>query len=338
VWVTGGSFWVGSSGVRGPEDEHPQFQAQLASFCLGRTEVTVKQYQGCVKAGICAAVREPQITCNAGRKDRDQYPMNCVDFRQAARYCEWQKGRLPSEVEWEYAARGGDSNDKGLSEAQLDGAVCWKQAHSCEVGTYPARAFGLLDMTGNVWEWTGTHYGPYPFGDETNPNRVYRGGSWSRRFEKWMSPSLRNRAAESHHGSHLGFRCVLPRVGETQAAPFQMHVQAVRCAEPLSWNGSRCAPPGADTCRAGFHAVTDRGCVLDVVPVANGAKMELHPEQVVFTRSPEFDADCALNQRPRPQSFRLAGSDHPSRNLAGQGRGCKNRDVGVGWNSVCCPR
>ncbi len=67
----------------------------------------------------------------------------------------------------------------------------------------------MFDISGNVWEWTDDWYAPYPWPPETGYAKVYRGGSWSRRFEKWMHTRLRDRAKPSDQGAHLGFRCAL---------------------------------------------------------------------------------------------------------------------------------
>ena len=79
------------------------------------------------------------------------------------------------------------------------------------------------------------------------------------------------------------------------------------------------------------------GCVLEGEISAEGEDVEAEAKKVQRTRSPEFDDDCSTNSRDRPHAFRYAGGTHPARNLVGKRDGCKNRDVGVGWNSACCP-
>jgi formylglycine-generating enzyme required for sulfatase activity len=112
VHVPGGRFSMGSPGVGG-DDEHPQHQVTLAGYCIDRIEVTVVAYTRCVASGKCTAAQEPakagfDSLCNGTRADRQEHPVNCVDWNQATAYCGWVKKRLPSEAEWEYAARGGD--------------------------------------------------------------------------------------------------------------------------------------------------------------------------------------------------------------------------------------
>ena len=91
--------------------------------------------------------------------------MNCVDWKQASAYCGWKRMRLPSEVEWEYAARGGSKYlSYSFGNDKPDGKTCWKHVGgTCKVRSFPAGAFGLHDMTGNVWEWTSSGFGPYPW-------------------------------------------------------------------------------------------------------------------------------------------------------------------------------
>src|SRR5690606_12514952 len=129
------------------------------------TEVTLAQYHKCVKAGSCKRAKADRFTCNQSRaKSHAEHRVNCVDHRQATAYCEWAGARLPSEVEWEYAARGGDKYYKySWGNSHPDGNCCWKQNGTCPVKSYAPGAFGLYDMTGNVWEWTSDWYGPYPW-------------------------------------------------------------------------------------------------------------------------------------------------------------------------------
>ena len=201
--LPGGKFWVGSAlrDGRSP-DESPRYLSELAPFCLDETEVTVKAYTACVSEGRCPKLTHSKILCNFGRDERSAHPMNCIDWATADAYCGTRKARLPSEVEFEYAARGGSEYRKyPWGDASPDGRACWKHNGSCEVKSFPAGAFGLFDVSGNVWEWTDDWYGPYPFPPEEAFAKVYRGGSFSRRFEKWMHTRLRDRAQTERIGS-----------------------------------------------------------------------------------------------------------------------------------------
>ncbi|HEY8945318.1 MAG TPA: SUMF1/EgtB/PvdO family nonheme iron enzyme, partial [Polyangiaceae bacterium] len=207
--IPGGEFWVGSpEHERRSADESPAFRTVLPPYCLDATEVTVAAYRTCVAAGRCVAARTPWRLCNGSRTNRDDHPINCVTFGEAEAYCHARDARLPSETEWEFAARGGALGLRyPWGEGSPDGRACWKHVGTCKVASFPAGAFGVFDLTGNVWEWTDSWYGPYPWPPETGFAKVYRGGSFSRRFEKWMHTRLRNRGAPSDLGSHLGFRC-----------------------------------------------------------------------------------------------------------------------------------
>ncbi|HVU00518.1 MAG TPA: SUMF1/EgtB/PvdO family nonheme iron enzyme [Polyangiaceae bacterium] len=333
--------WIGSPRGKGLDDEWPRYETKLAAFCLDRTEVTVGAYAACVTAGHCKPAGSYHVTCTA-KGHGENYPINCVDWTEADVFCRDRGARLPTEAEWEYAASGGDSREYSWGNDAPDGHTCWKQAGACPVGSFPAGAFGLFDMTGNVWEWTADLYGDYPYPPEESPNRVYRGGSWSRRFEKWMRVRLRNRAAPSFEGSHLGFRCAktLPNTecpfGVGEGGTCIHGVVTADCREGRKWNGERCAPPGAEGCGEGHHFVPGHGCQFDV-HVDDPAHPPPDLTAVHRARSPEFDADCGKFQKSRPNAYRFEGGTHEARNQVERSLGCKNRDVGGGWNSACCP-
>jgi formylglycine-generating enzyme required for sulfatase activity len=343
--IPGGKVWIGSEPREHfSDDESPRFLTELAPYCLDETEVTTSQYRACVAKGACAKPVDKQFHCNFRYPDRGEHPINCVTWKQAAQYCAVLGERLPTEAEWEYAARGGDKYFEYSWGNQLpDGRACWKQPHSCAVKSFAAGAFGLYDMTGNVWEWVGDYYGPYPWPPASGFSRVYRGGSWSRRFEKWLHTRLRNREAEGFSGSHLGMRCALSTAGAT--CPFGADaggrclagVEERSCEAPRAWNGVRCARPGEPRCKVGWVEVPGHGCTLE--DEAPPPEVDLEAEKAGVTRAPapEFEADCAQNFRGRPHAFRYSGGTHRGRNLVSRSAGCKNRDVGVGFNSTCCP-
>ncbi len=342
--IPAGETWIGSDPHVFSPEEGPRFKTRLAAFCLGRTEVTLGDWQACVQAGQCSEAGKGAATCNARHVDRANHPVNCVDYHQAEAYCAAKGQRLPTEFEWEYAAHGGDKCLKyPWGSESPDGHACWKQPGTCPVKTYPAGAFGLFDMSGNVWEWTSSDFGPYPFPPVpgTSVLKVYRGGSWSRRFEKWMHLGLRNRFLRGQSGSHLGLRCA--KTPEGAGCPFErdpdgncLHgVLDIECDPGQAFNGWRCAKPGQPLCPEGTHPRPGFGCVRDVPLEIKTHALDL--TKVTRLRSPEFDNDCRKNQPQRPNAYRLIGGEHLARNAVASGAHCKNRDVGVGWNSVCCP-
>jgi formylglycine-generating enzyme required for sulfatase activity len=248
VHVPGRTFSMGSPSGMGEEDEHPQHQVTLAGYCIDRTEVTVAAYTRCVASGKCTAAQEPAKTgfdslCNGTRVDRQDHPVNCVDWNQATAYCVWVKKRLPSEAEWEYAARGGDGRtypwgNEAPSAKRLNAcgrecrALCkslglgdWKVMYEdsdARAGTAPVGSFqsgasrlGALDMAGNVWEWTADWYGAYAAAARTNPHgpkegraRVIRGGGWNSEDVAKVRGASRNRIDPALRNTDLGLRCV----------------------------------------------------------------------------------------------------------------------------------
>jgi formylglycine-generating enzyme required for sulfatase activity len=341
--IAGAEFLVGTGSVAAAPEESPRFATRVADFCLDETEVTVRAYAACVEAGACTPGGRVSRFCNAQRTAREEHPMNCVDWNQASAYCSWKEMRLPSEVEWEYAARGGTEYlSYSFGNHAPDGKTCWKHVGgTCKVRSFPAGAFGLHDMTGNVWEWTSSGFGPYPWPPAQPVARVYRGGSWSRRFEKWLSPRLRNRFRASERGSHLGFRCAATPPGTrcpygNAADGSCLHgVERVECVNGETWNGARCARKSAPRCPRGQLEKPGLGCVSAVEASTPGPSAETSP--VTRARAPQFDADCQKFHPERPHAYRLTGGTHAGRNGAGRASGCINRDVGVGWNSACCP-
>ncbi len=208
----------------GPIDEKPLHPVSVKTFEMDRTEVTVAAYQRCVAAGACTEAKpelSPEVLahCNAGRPERQNHPINCVTWQQARDYCAWAGKRLPSEEQWEFAARNrGDGSRYPWGDAR---ATCsWAVMRNgktlgCErPGTHqvcsrPAgkSAEGLCDMAGNVWEWTTALYCPYDDKKCRATDRVVRGGSWN-------NGSYNLRAANRcpwHPGNPyitVGLRCV----------------------------------------------------------------------------------------------------------------------------------
>ena len=225
VRIPGGTFRMGSEAGR--RDEEPVHTVEVAGFEMLRTEVTVAQYAACVTVGNCGTPGTGS-SCSWGRPDWGQHPINCVDWDQAAAFCRWAGGRLPTEAEWEWAARGGDDRTYpwGDEEATCARAVMHDGDGGCgEDGTWPVcakpagnTAHGLCDMAGNVWEWASDwyddrYYGKSPRANPTGPStgsrRLLRGGSWN-------DDAVRLRCAKRGIGSPSsrrggrGIRCLRP--------------------------------------------------------------------------------------------------------------------------------
>lgn len=343
VLVPGGEFWVGTEREVYEREENPKFSAKIASFCVDRFEVSTEEYEACVEGEKCSASHGGRKTCNTVEKGKGDHPINCIDHSQAVAVCARRGARLPTEIEWEYMARGGaEMREYPWGSAHPDGRTCWKSAGTCRRGKFEAGAFGLHDVVGNVWEWTDSWFGHYPWTTREGRHKVYRGGSWSRRFEKWLRPTLRNRMDPEDSGSHLGVRCALSPetvecpAGKAESGACLHEIVKVLCLDGEKWNGVRCATPGDDRrCIPPAKEVEGYGCVRERTFGAAGKELPI--EDVRRARSPEFDADCSENNPGRPLAYRFTGGGHLARNAVGKKLGCKNRDVGVGFNSACCP-
>jgi formylglycine-generating enzyme required for sulfatase activity len=208
IVIPGGPFTEGST--RGEEDERPARKVTLKAFAIDRTEVTRGAYAACVAEGRCKALGDKVAATEADA----QLPVTGVDWNDAQAYCKFAGGRLPTEAEWEKAARGTDGReypwggDPDCSRANWgnfegEGPCAGKNpGHPVAVGQYPSGAspYGLLDMGGNVWEWVADRY------DGESDRRVVRGGSCCSFF---VGPRAANRNAwaPDHRDGDLGFRC-----------------------------------------------------------------------------------------------------------------------------------
>jgi formylglycine-generating enzyme required for sulfatase activity len=218
--VPEGTLRIGSE--FGKADEKPVHQVHIAAFDMDRTEVTVAQYAACARAGACRAARAEVewagVTdsdrrlygdmCNADRPDRQNHPVNCVDWSAAEAFCRWAGKRLPTEEEWEYAACGGECGETVKSDAQTRfymGSHHWPLTGPVARGA--PGAFGLYDMAGGVWEWTASAYCSYDHPECGDPRRVVRGGSWSVVDYSFVRLTDRSPSAPSTRNTSIGFRC-----------------------------------------------------------------------------------------------------------------------------------
>ncbi len=209
--IPAGSFQMGSN--NGNSDQQPVHTETVGSFLMDEFEVTVDQYAACVSAGKCTAAGTGW-SCNAGVGGRGNHPINCVDWNQADAYCTSLGKRLPTEVEWEYAARGTDGREYPWGNAAPASQLCWSgggasQPGTCAVGSYPRgeSPFGVQDMAGNVWEWTSSLYTPNYSSASTGTARVYRGGSWISLASSYVRSAYRVYDGPSNQNYTLGFRC-----------------------------------------------------------------------------------------------------------------------------------
>lgn len=206
----------------------------LSTFFIDRYEVTVADYRPCVEALACT---EPRTggDCNWDVEGRDDHPVNCVTWYDANAYCEWRGKRLPTEAEWEGAARGesgrhfpwGDScpaswgfdctgGEWGPGAARANCEDCNDgYATTAPVGSFPLGATpdGVMDLAGNVCEWVWDCEGSYPAEAQTDPRgpqsaeeRMHRGGGWSN-FSYDLHAACRHSTGPEYAYERFGFRC-----------------------------------------------------------------------------------------------------------------------------------
>jgi eukaryotic-like serine/threonine-protein kinase len=262
VLVPGGRFFMGS-------DEptfklwQPAHKVTLDTFCIDLNEVTTSEYKTCSDVGDCKrppaepefpkpegeadAVHQKTVKayaelCNFGKEDRAQHPINCVSWDLADGYCKFKKRRLPTEAEWEFAARGSDGrkfpwgDDPGDAQhMNACGTECnrWELAHGLKqtprmfeaddgfVGTAPVGSFpkgktkyGANDFVGNVWEWTADWFETYKPGEDVNPKgapagdrKAIRGGGFNGGVALWLNPAFRYHQLATASAPAIGFRC-----------------------------------------------------------------------------------------------------------------------------------
>ncbi len=245
IFIKSGTFMMGSN--NGDADEQPVHKMTVKGFYMDNTEVTNEEYNECVEAGKCTSAFYNDGTAFIRNGDTwkkgvvpeefrtPSHPVVAVTWEQAKKYCEWKGNRLPTEAEWEYAARGGNTSDYFWGD---DGNNCCRYANAADstakreyafrdiincndnhagtapVGELDTNWFGLHDMIGNVWEWCEDQYDLYTTDDKkppqetrSNPYRVIRGGAWCDTKEQLRSANRRWTDAENRN-IYLGFRCV----------------------------------------------------------------------------------------------------------------------------------
>jgi formylglycine-generating enzyme required for sulfatase activity/serine/threonine protein kinase len=241
IEVPAGAFTMGCNTFADrlcANDEMPARHVGLRAFKIDRTEVTVTQYGACIAEGACDdanltsdGIDSRKINesdkCNFARDGREDHPINCVSHAQAASYCKWVGGRLPTEAEWERTAGGSDAwpYPSGEPSISCKAAVMSERGDGCGRGTsWPvgskkggASPRGALDMAGNVAEWVADWYDPgyYRHGEGQDPPgpsegvvRAVRGGSWRSPSPRLLRTSARDKRTPDTRSMTIGFRCV----------------------------------------------------------------------------------------------------------------------------------
>ncbi len=232
IMVPGGTFQMGSN--TGDEDEKPVHNVTLDPFWTDRTEVTNAQYARCVNAGQCrppADLRSGTRSVYFGNNEFDNYPVIYVNWNDASNYCTWAGAELPTEAQWEYAARGPEDhqypwgNEFDATKLNYCDINCPRSESdrngddgfpdTAPVGSYPDGVswVGALDMSGNVWEWVADLHGTYSSDAQVNPLGPSSGQSHERRGGGWETPGKFVGAANRGHSEkdipedRIGFRC-----------------------------------------------------------------------------------------------------------------------------------
>jgi len=251
--VSGGDFWMGRTHFflvdaigwyeRDRQDDTPSHKVQVDPFFIDKYEVTNEEY-----AKFAEATRRPKPWHWRGGnipKGEERVPVYNVTWFDADAYCKADGKRLPTEAEWEKAARGGlDRNRFPWGDVALgmggyeaaDAGMASKtgnQAHTnypfgaIAVGSYSANGYGLFDMAGNVWEWTNDWYErnyysltprKNPAGPENGRYKVIRGGGWSDDDERNLMNNFRNYTDPDMKAASIGFRCAKSAPITTSAA------------------------------------------------------------------------------------------------------------------------
>ena len=243
VFIPAGEFIMGSDDIEAQRSvengraypEIPAHTVYLDDYWIDKYEVTNAQYALCVADGACTPPHSNDADVYRHYYDNPEfanYPVVWVSWFAARAYCEWAGRRLPTEAEWEKAARGTDGRKYPWGNEEVTG----ERANFCDVnctrtianelyddgysgtapvGSYPAGAspYGVMDMSGNVWEWVSSLIMPYPYDandgreDLDAPGeRAWRGGPWSNGYW-WMRSSVRYRSVNFYKWYVLGIRC-----------------------------------------------------------------------------------------------------------------------------------
>ena len=229
LFVPSATFQLGNGAPDAPSNEQPTARISLSRYFISRFPVTNAEFEKF----------SPAHRSRRGAWANDQHPVIYVSAVEAAKFCQWlgtrdrRRYRLPTEAEWEYAAKGDDGRpfpwgdetgrgdlanfaDANTTFAWRDGSIDDGYAETSPVGAYPrgASPFGVEDLAGNVWEWCQDFYAEYKPGEQVNPRgpqhgsqRVYRGGSWKSRFAN-LRTTARGFNLPTYASNDVGFRVV----------------------------------------------------------------------------------------------------------------------------------
>jgi formylglycine-generating enzyme required for sulfatase activity len=222
LYVPAGTFSMGSETS---SDERPIHAVNLSAYYMDKYEVTNAAYKRCVEAGVCDPPRQSNSNTRSayyGNPEFDEHPVIYVDWNMAKTYCEWRGARLPTEAEWEKAARGTDGRTYPWGNASpKDTLLNYNRnvGDTTKVGNYldGVSPYGMYDMAGNVWEWVNdwhdsSYYQSSPSSNPQGPTsgqyRVLRGGAWYNNVS-FVRSAFRNWDGPTVAYDNVGFRCSL---------------------------------------------------------------------------------------------------------------------------------
>jgi formylglycine-generating enzyme required for sulfatase activity len=230
VQIKAGTFSMGSADTdaSASPQEKPQHQVTITQdFYIGKTEVTNAQFCSFLNDGYDAYYTTQYAIVKDGSNfiptaGKENHPVVNVSWNTAMTYCDWLSDKtgdaytLPTEAQWEYACRSGTTTKYYWGDQYVGGNANYNTAGTTPVGSYPPNAWGLYDMSGNVWEWCADNYQAYSAGAVTDPlvdlgytARVVRGGGWNvdpTAKENSLRPAYRNSADASNTLPYGGFR------------------------------------------------------------------------------------------------------------------------------------
>jgi len=226
VFVPSGSFLMGSDPNKDPYfwgAEAPEHTVTLNAFWIYRTEVTQGMYQNCVLEQSCSSPKiiNDSVAQQYGNSRFSNYPVVMVSWQDAYAYCQWARARLPTEAEWEKAARGTDGRlFPWGDDPNVDGRANYSSSSPSSVGSYPAGAspYGAYDMAGNVLEWVNDYfdssyyqYSPLdnPTGPASGSRRIIRGGAFTQNVVDGLRTVARASLKPSTTNNDVGFRCAM---------------------------------------------------------------------------------------------------------------------------------
>ena len=363
LYVPAGEFAMGATDqdALASNDEKPPHPVTLDAFWIDQTEVTNAMYAKCVNAGHC---KPPINTDHFINQAYANHPVVSVDWSQASAYCAWTERRLPTEAEWEKAARGTDGRIYPWgNEAPNSSLLNYNDAvkDTTAVGQYPngKSPYGAYDMAGNVWEWINDWYGETyyqsspasnPVGPASSTYRVFRGGAWNNN-DYFVRSANRGWVDPASTGYFIGFRCAQSATGTANTptktetaqiagtATLEVEINTPTYSQPMIDVG------GVVNCRKGPSQNYER--VTQLVPgqpvtivgflppnywLVSTVEGECWVTAELATPSVDFSAVPTVTAPPTPQGGAPQAPTFPKEGWTWFCDGAGNTEVTLHWN------